>query len=75
MERKQYERTHREGEGEEGDEEEDIHHKHLPKMPESPQPRSFERETQRGIVKGRLHTSMKADGDGHLGRVAYVERK
>ena len=47
--------------------EENIHHNHLPKMPKSRQTRSFERETQREIVKGRLYTLMKADGDGHLG--------
>ena len=44
-----------------------LHHNHLAKMLKSPQPRSFEREIHREIVKGRLYTLMKADGDGHPG--------
>lgn len=79
MDTKQYTRTHKRGReggggrrGEE-EEEEDIHHNHLPKMLKSPQPRRFERETPRHVVKGRPYTLMKADNDGHIARVVYVE--
>ena len=71
MDTKQYTRTHKRGRGR--GEEEDIQHNHLPKMLKSPQPRRFERETPRHVVKGRPYTVMKADDDGHLGRVVYVE--
>ena len=56
-----------------GGEEEDIHHNHLAKMLKSPQPRSFERETPRHVLKSQLYTLMKADGNGHFTRVVYVE--
>ena len=64
MDREQYIDTHTEGEGV-GDE--NLHHNHLAKMLKPPQPRSFERKIHREIVKGRLYTLMKADGDGHPG--------